>query len=248
MRRFYGPSVAAMGPHQSLLVSDLATAGTTIASATLVISGVTAAIGDMLVLGVAADNAGASGVASMSTTVTDSAGNAWTNRGGMVNRTAASAANDGTTLGMWTAPVTAALTAGSVTVSFSPDTASKAAIIQKVSPAVGEQVNFSAVGVGVSGAGTSFSTGTIAAVPNGYTVFGFVATENNNPAVGDADTTNGAWTAVSSAVASGANQNASQSISTQHKTVTATGDQSWDTTIGSSKDYALNWLILFGAS
>lgn len=225
----------------SLTVSALATATSNASGATLAVT-VTAAIGDMLVLAVAADNAGAAGVASLSATVTDSAGNTWTNRGGLINRTAASVASDGTTLGIWTCLVSATLTAGTITASFSPNTTAKAALVWKAVAPAGQVPTFHSVGAGVTGIGSTWSTGNVA-VPSGYTFIGITALESQTDVIADADTTNGTWSAAQSAIA-GTSANLSQCINSQWKNATAAGNQIYNPTF-STRDFAGNWLILY---
>lgn len=230
-----------------LTVSNVTTANSTTSSATLAVTGVTASIGDMLILAVAADNAGTAGAASLSTSVTDSKGNTWDNRGGIVNQTAGGAANDGTTLSIWTCLVTIALSSDTVTCNFAPNTASTCATLKKASPAAGEQAQVYSVGVGFHGFGTSHGTGTIAAVPNGYTLFGYSSQQQTGPASSDSDTTNGSWSVAQTVAANTGTGSTSQALSGQHKTVTATGDQDYGPSSGGSLQYASNWLILYSS-
>ena len=88
-------------------ITDHASANSTSSGATLSLTGVTAAVGDWLILACAADNSGASGVSSTSASITDAAGNTWTSRS-QVNYTPGGAADDGTTLRIWTCAVTSA--------------------------------------------------------------------------------------------------------------------------------------------
>lgn len=225
----------------ALSITELVGANSVVSGATLVISGVTFAIGDLIWLAVSADNTGVAGAASLSTTVTDSAGNTWVNRGGLVNRTPGAAADDGTTLGIWTCLATVALVAGTVTVSFAPDTVAKAAIIRR---AVGVLPTFHSVGGGASNSGTTWSTGTIAAVPAGYTVVGFVAVEQTSQANA---TVGSGWSSRQSAQADGGSNAASQSITSQYKTVSVAGDELYEITSGTARDWAANWIIVFDA-
>ncbi|WP_428673721.1 hypothetical protein [Reyranella sp.] len=224
----------------ALTIANEATANSTSSGPTLALTA-TAAVGTMLVLGVAADNAGTLGVPSLSTTVTDSAGNLWINRS-LVNQTSG-AASDGTTLGIWTCTVGTALVAGTVTISFSPDTAAKVAVLQKVTPGAGETVLVTAVGAGVFGNGTAWAAPAVS-VANGDTIFGFRAIETTSTTTADSDTTNGSWSSVYSAAASTGTTTSSQAIATQYKTVNATGDQTFDVTGGAARDFAINTLVL----
>jgi hypothetical protein len=224
----------------ALTISNEATANSLVSGSTLTLTA-TAAVGTVLVLGVAADNAGTSGAASLSSTVTDSAGNTWINRS-LITQTAG-VVSDGTTLGIWTCMVGAALVAGTVTISFSPNTTAKAAVLQKVTPAAGEMVLVASVGAGSHGNGTTWAAPTVS-VAAGDTIFGFVAVEGITAGTADSDTTNGSWSAAYTSFASTGTVGTSQSVGTQHKTVTAAGNQTFDETGGSTRDYAINHIVL----
>lgn len=204
---------------------------------------VTAAVGDILVLLIAAGNAGAAGISSISG-VSDSAGNTWTDRG-TTNQTPGGVAADGTTHSQWTTLVSTPLAAGTVTVAFSPNTITKAAILLRIQPGAGEQLFYGSAGSpGFKGAGTSWSTGTIVGVALGYTLFGSTAVKVNAQATADTDTTNGSWSTRFNEIADTGTASTSQSITAQYKTVTATGDQSYDAGTGASRQYAGNWLTI----
>lgn len=227
----------------ALTISNVTTANSTTSGATLDLTGVSAAIGDWLVLAVAADNFGAAGISSTSSTITDAAGNTWTQRSS-TNNTPAAAAQDGTTLTIWTCAVTATLSSATITVNFSPNTTAKAALLKKVVPGTGEAVRFISVGVGFTGTTTPFSSGNVS-VDVGYTIFGYTSLENNSVLfTPDSDTTNGTWSTQQTAAANTGVAGTSQAITGQHKTVTASGNQSYDTAFGSNKDSALNYIIL----
>jgi hypothetical protein len=225
----------------ALTISNTGTVGNTTSSATLAITGITAAVGDWLVVHVAADNNGTAGAASLSTTMTDSAGNTFVNRS-ITNRTAGAVA-DGVTLGLWTAEVTSAISNGSITVNFSPSTPAKAAVVKRVAPGAGEVVEFVEVGPGASGSGTAYSI-TATAVQSGHTIFGATGLEQTTAAAADTDTTNGSWSSAYTAAGSTGTNGTSISITSQHKTVTATGNQVYNTSSGSTRDWAINWLTL----
>jgi len=232
----------------SLTFTDIGTGGSTASASTYGYagtSGITAAVGDMVVLGVAADNSGTSGVSSTSATITDAAGNTWI-RQSVVNNTAG-VVNDGTTLSIFTSLITNALSAATVTLNFSPNTPSKIVAGLRIQPGSGETIIVESVGPGVTGNNTTFSTGNVA-VTNGHTIIGFAAVESRGAFTGDSDTTNGSWSTMQSGTASTGTGSTSQDIATQHKTVTADGNQSWDPTMGSAQDFALNYLIVYGVS
>lgn len=227
----------------ALTFNNVTTANSTSSGSTLVASSVTVSAGEWILVAVAADNSGTSGAASL-TGVTDSASNTY-NQVSLSNRTAGSAANDGITLGIYLAEVTTALSSGSITANFSPNTASKAMSIKRISVGAGETLGTYAVGPGVTGSGTAYSSGAVS-VLDGHTIYGATALEQINAATADSDTTNGSWSTAHTASANnGSSNSASASITTQQKTVTATGNQTYNTSSGSTRDYALNYVIFF---
>lgn len=226
----------------ALTFSNAGTATSTSSTATLAATSINISAGSWALVCVAADNAGTSGAASLSDTMTDSAGNTYdllskTNRvGGGVN--------GGTTLGIWLAKIDTALSSGSITANFSPSTSSKAMTVKSISVGAGETLAIDSVGAGFSGSGTAFSSGTVS-VPNGYTIFGATALEQGSAASADSDTTNGSWSSAHTAVASTGTNTTSQSITSQQKTVTATGNQTYNTSSGSTRDWALNYVVFY---
>jgi hypothetical protein len=227
----------------ALTISDAGNA-TSISSTASLATGatVTASTGDWLVAFVAADNQGTSGAASL-ISVTDSAGNTWTQRA-LVNFTPGSVAADGATLGIFTAPITNALASGTVTANFSPNTTAKAIQVYRVQPGAGETVQFVAAdATGTTGNGTTHSAATVS-VTNGDTIFGGAAIEVDSAVTGDSDTTNGNWSPILDRAASTGNQTTSMHSSSQYKTVNATGNQSWGVTTIAARDGAQSYLIL----
>ena len=222
----------------ALTISQVGSNNSTASSATLAVTAVTAAVGDWLVVMVAADNAGTSGAASL-TSVTDSAGNSYTMTRSNYDPGSASA---GVTFGLFRAKVTATLTGGTVTANFSPNTTAKAMVIYKIVPGANEVVAFDRVGAGYTGTTKSI---TAAAVTNGYTIFAGMAVETNAAVTADTDTTSGSWSAQYTAVGNTGTSTTSMRVCGQYKTVTATGDQTFNTS--TSGDGAVNWLTLYPA-
>lgn len=227
----------------ALTVSNVATATSTTSGATLAIPGVTASVGDWLIVAVAADNAGTLGAASLQSSMTDSVGNTYTNRT-LANRDPGDP-NQGTTLGIWTAPITTAITGGTITANFSPNTTAKAALVKKATPATGEQVYFGSAGTAQTGQDRRPSY-TTASITSGHTVIFAVAAEQNNAITGDSDTINGAWSADYGAQANTGSRDSSQAVLAQSKTVTGTATQTWDVELTlSTIDYAMNYVVLY---
>lgn len=227
----------------ALTHSSVTTATSTSSGATLDVTGITASVGDMLVLACEADNAGTAGVSSTSATITDAAGNTWTRRSVTTNSPGGSA-NDGTTLSIWTCLVTFALSSATITINFSPNTTSKAALLKKYVPGAGEVVNFIAVGAGVTGVLTGTWAAPTVSVAQDQTIVGFVGSESRNAATADSDTTDGSWSADQSAIADTGSAGTSQTIAAQSKTVTGTGNQTYDRTSGNAREWAANYIII----
>lgn len=229
----------------ALTITNVGTNNSTSSSATLTLGSVTADVGDWLVVMVGADNNGTSGAASLSTTMTDDAsggGNTYTNRGGVINQDPGSAAA-GVSFSMWTAEITNALSGGTITANFSPNTASKAILAYRVQPGAGESVTFSLVDTGGTGSATTHTAGT-AGTDAGQTVFGGSAVETNTTVTGDADTLDGAWSTQLSAIANTGTDLTSITLTAQWKTATTLNFQNRGSTTAAAKDYACNSLVL----
>lgn len=226
-------------------------------SATLVIVGgfpnaVTASVGDMIVVFIAADNAGTSGANSISS-VTDSAGNTYTQRS-IINYDPG-AANTGVTLGIYTTVVTNAITAGTITVNFSPNTTYKVAVAYKLVASTGTPA-VRAVGSGLTGneGSTSISI-TSSSLSLNDVIFGVVAFENLSGAVlvGDTDTTRGSWNTIDGTTSGlgtswfGVFGSPYQStVLPQYKTVTGAGTQTYDASVsGDNPDFAANYIAFY---
>lgn len=228
----------------ALTISNVNSANSTTASATLAVTGVTADVNDWLVVIVSADNAGTNGASALST-VTDSASNSYSLRSDTTNDP--SNASAGISLGIYTSKITAALSSGSITINFSPNVTSKAAVVKRVVPGAEERVVFRSVGGGATGS-TSTVTQTASSVANGDTVmFGF-AVEDTTANLSDSDTTNGSWSTVYTTAGNTGTAGTSAAVSSQHKTVSATGDQTWDVTLANNRDWASNYVVLYPAS
>lgn len=223
----------------ALTFTNVTTANSTASSSALTAASLTIAAGQWVLVAIAADNNGTNGAASL-TGVTDSAGNTYTQLA--LNNQDPGAANEGTTLGIYLAKINAALSSGSISANFSPNTTSKAMSIKRISVDAGETLETFAVGAGFTGSGTAYSSGAVS-VTNGYTIYGATALEQGSAAAADTDTTNGNWSTAHTAAASTGTNTTSQAITTQQKTVTATGNQTYDTSSGSTRDYALNYVI-----
>jgi hypothetical protein len=114
--------------------------------------------------------------------------------------------------------------------------------IKSISVGLGEWLSVIAIGAGFTGSGTAHSAAAVS-VENGYTIFGATALEQTTAATADSDTTNGSWSSAYTRAASTGTQATSQSITSQQKTVNATGNQTYNTSSGSTRDWAVNTII-----
>lgn len=220
----------------ALTVTNAGSNNSTTSGATLAVTAVTAAVGDWLVVMVAADNAGTNGAASL-TTVTDAGGNTYT---AALTNYDPGTASSGATFGLYYAAVTTALSSATVNANFSPNTTSKAMLIYRVVPGANETVTLDRVGPGVASTTKAI---TATAVASGYTLFAGMAVETLSAVTADSDTTNGSWSSQYTELASTGTTATSMRVCGQYKTVTATGDQTFDT--ATSGDGAVNWLTLY---
>lgn len=202
----------------SVTVIGEANGSTSAATLTLTTS-VAVAVGDMIVVGVAADNAGASGASSIAS-VSDSAGNVYSLRQS-ANQTAG-AANDGASYALFTAPCTSPLASGqTITINFSPNTVSRVAQARKITPS-GTGVLAYLEGNTNANSSNAISVATSANLILGDVVVAGIARENPNGPSADTDTTNGSW---SSSLFEGATNFTSIS---QTKVVTGAGAQTFN--------------------
>ena len=229
----------------ALTISNVTTATRTTAGSSLAFSSVSANPGDWLVVMVAADNSGTSGVSPMTAggISVSSGAVSWASRI-LANRTAG-AANDGASLGVWTGAVLSTLSSVTVTVTFSPNVTRAAGAIYKVVPAAGNHVAYDTVGTATSGSATSLAH-TTQSVTSGYTVICSCAIEHTAVPTGDSDTTNGTWSTIYGVASSSGTASSSMSIGNQWKTVSATATQTWNLTWGTlTRDRVANSLTIF---
>lgn len=232
----------------ALTITNLTSGSSTTSSSSLIVSGVSASVNDWLVVCIAADNAGGGGAVSLSSVV-DSSSNPYVGRGGSngIVSNDPGAGSAGATLGLYTTSVTGALSSGTLTVNFSPNTTSKAAVVYRVQPGAGEIVNYQSAGTGVLPTNTTGQTITASSVTSGDTIFGAIAIETNVLPTADSDTTNGSWSSAFTLTADTTVVLTSMVINAQWKTVTGTADQIYNTSTAANTDSAINWLTIYPA-
>ena len=230
--------VLMMSPARAAItVTTIASVGNKTAEASTASPAVSpgAAVGDLVLVSIGADNAGTNGVSSV-TGVSDSKGNTYTPVKEQ-NRTAASAANDGCTVSLYQSILTAALVSGidTITVSFSPNTTAKAIVFSRVTGAnTSNYANNSA-----AGSGASFTSG--GATPSLATadlIVGVAANESGTAPGTDTDTTNGLWDNFGQASGGTGGDATKMGVRFNWKVVTGAGAQTYDGSTGASTDWA----------
>ena len=214
-------------------------ANTTTATSTAVAMAAAGSIstGNYLIARIALDNAGTSGAAP-TCTITDPRSNTWTVVG-PANRTAASAANDGSTTYIAYAKVVNTYTNGdSLTVNHSPTTPAKAINVEEWYGIDGT----TPVAVASTTATGSSATPSIARTPlaAGQLFYGAISAEG--PATDvftqDTDTTDGNWVTLTRVASANATAASNQDVYGVAKLVTGTSVQTWNPNIGTSRDWA----------
>lgn len=226
-------------------VTNVGTNTSTSSGSTLTLGSVTAAVGDWLVVMVAADNAGAGGAIAATQSVSDDAGNTYTLRNTVTIRDPGSA-NAGCEFAPFTCEVTSALSGGTITVNFSPNVTSKAILAYRVQPGSGETISFArASATGSVGGSTTQTCGRSVSVDANEYIFAGNAIETNTTVTGDSDTTDGSWSTMLTAVANTGSDLTSMTVSGQWKGPgTSLNFQSRATTTAASKQFAGRALVL----
>src|SRR6266542_3251507 len=216
--------------------ASLGTAATETAGATTAISGVTAAAGNTILVVFAMDDpsGAANSWGAVSATDTGSGGsNAYTVDADVRNNGSSDSAANGVRVVVLRAPVTHALSSGSITMSH-PSVAARAARVMVVSGLASSPIDQTATSTGPSGTPSVGPTpATTQADELILAVFGYEEAAGFTPA--------GGYTEVGGdRVRSGNNSSASVSIAAEYKILSATGTQSASGMLGSgaSADYA----------
>lgn len=210
------------------------------------ITNVTASVGDLLIIVCQTSNSGSSGAA-VTVTVADNsaasgAANTYTQRT-QVNKTGG-VVDDGTTLTMFTCIVTRPLSANTITCSFSPLCNQGVAVGgYRFAPGSGEAALYVEAGSGATGNSTtpSITSGTI--VTND-TIVAALATEGDAVCTGDSDTTRGNWSTQYGATSGGGGGVLEGQFESQWKTVTSDGTQTYNPTLASAQDWAVNYIVV----
>lgn len=205
----------------------------------------TGLVDDVVILCVAADNSGTSGVSAFSSVGQPSTGAITWETAQVFNRTVGSAL-DGCTLIVLVGLITSEVSPSSTfSLNWSPNVTAKAwrgVLIRGASPTI-QNIN-SATGTGTTPTVTSGSS-PIRAVQNGDIVIGAVAVESaTGLTADDTDTTNGSWSSGMDANSGGTGGDGTKmAVGVQNKIVSADGDQTYNPTV-TNTDRAIAILTL----
>ena len=224
----------------ALTISELGKNNSATSTATLVVTLTQgASIGDMIVVCVAADNQGSAGAISIAS-VTDSKSHTYTSRVSRNNDPGT--ASSGASVAIFTAPVTTAMTTSdTVTINFSPNTTSKAAVLWEIAAGATEFPKYLSNG-GSTGSGTNPSL-VSTSIGSGDAVIYALAAESNATLTGDSDTTNGNWSTLYTDVGNTGTSLTSMRVGSQYKVTTGTATQTWNTTLTTS-DWAISYIVV----
>lgn len=193
---------------------------------------ITASVGDTLIV-VAGSDDRASAEAMSATAVTDSAGNTWSRLGSSQDTDAT--ANSNCALAIYGTTVTNALTGGTVTLTPVSTVPVKDFTLYRFT---GLSLTIRGLNSG-AGTGTTPAALATSAPLNGDLVIAAIATEGptSDSFTGDSDTTNGSWSAVATDGTTGGTATGNIAIRSQYKIVNADGTQTFNKTLGTSRDY-----------
>lgn len=193
--------------------------------------------GKLVLLAISVDNSGTDGADPYSS-ISDTAGNTWTPRLNVLNDPGT--ANNGLALRLFETYQNGGqlTTSVVVTVSFGgTSTIAKVGTFTELSGSTGTPTYVTGGTSTGTSAAPSITTGSIT---SGDYVFGATGQEGGGAQTGDSDTTNGTWS-TQQHVVTNLTGTTNQGITTQGKVTTGTGTQSYDTTINTSRDWAILW-------
>ena len=197
-------------------------------------------VGSLAVLAIACDNSAGTG-SSPIVSVNDARGHTWTQQ--ITATQDPGAADAGTTLEVWTTRVTTQIEIGdAITISFGSTsvTAKTVRLVSWASDTGGMLATLTGGKNTAVGSGTA-PTITTDSITSGQAVHALVASETDTAGTGDADTTNGSWSAEGSSGTTGGGAASNMRLAFQSKITTGTGTQTYNPTIVSS-DFVIGWL------
>lgn len=229
----------------ALTVTSRGTGTHNTGATTLVPGGRTATLAalSMGCLLIALDNAGAAGAATCApSSWTDAKGNVWTRRQNALYDNGAASA--GIEMAIYTAPITVALLTtdlGTITWDGAVSPVAKAWTWYEVIPSGANTVAYSTGGTIAGATAANATVGTTSVLVGDAVIAGYFA-ENVAAVTGDADATNGSWTAQQTATIGSTTSGVR--IATQQKVQTTTAStQSYDATVA-SQDRIAGYVML----
>ena len=194
-----------------------------------------AAIGDLVLVSIAADNAGTSGVSAISSVVDSTGANTY-NEVVSQNQTSG-AANDGVTVAIYGSVLASALTSGisTITVNWSPNVTAKALHLLVVTGSASTAYSTGSN----NGSGTTYTSNASASLASGDLIVAIIGNETNTVPGADSDTTNGSWSSGTSQSAGSGGDATKMSERTSWKIVTGAGTQTYDGSTGANTDWAV---------
>jgi hypothetical protein len=210
---------------------------TTTATTTVITTTAAIAVGDLVVVRIASDNASA-------TTPTFTCADSGSNIYSTLVQKAVGASTAGVAGAIMVSKATNAVSSGgTITITQSVTEAARAAYAESFTgcSATARSLPTSASG----SAGTAAASGSSSTVASGDLVVGLVCAETQNAATADSDTTDGTWsTMVSLSNASGGTDTTRVQANGQYKIATGTTAQNYGNTIGATTDWIAMVVIL----
>lgn len=172
----------------------------------------------------------------------DTRGNLWRREAYSINAGATGAADDGAVLEIWVCHVVFPYVNGDDIVFFTPITGfPMTAVAVRITEFSGvKRVSHPYSTISTSGNGTAVSVTPIAVARIAQLVFAAAAVASNPTLTGDADTTDGSWSAIDQATSGAAGIRRGE----QYKIVTGTTNQSWDVTWTGAQRWAAAAVVL----
>src|SRR5574343_399652 len=199
-------------------------------------SGLTAAVGDKIIVCQACDNAGTDGASSTTAPTCPKTGT-FTQRAS--NNYDPGTASAGATATIWQATVTSSLGSTDQITIYSSATAYMCATAYKVTAGSGAVCQFSATTNGTA-ANSNAPTVTTESIAIGYLVVGSAAIETDDAITAASDTDRGSWTTVSNVISdAGPDSITMRPVSQAKVTTTAAGTQTYNLSYSTARDVAI---------
>lgn len=202
--------------------------------------GTNATVGSTLIMGVALDPVSGVVAGNQFISVTDGAGNTWLPIGFATQ----GSASTGAAVAMFYCRPSRQITTTTGVFVFCPFASGTTRVAVQILEYSGVGAlmprTFANIDAPKTGTGSSTTQAVAAITPNatGQLVVGFNSIETNTAVTGDADATNGAWSAILTTLSNSGADLTSITLDSQYKIVTAAGAQNWATTTAVAKNFA----------